>query len=305
MRLGSFIACAAVAPLLIAASQPVRLQPSSPWIVDYAENSCRLIRTFGSGKTTTKFALESPAPGQMDMLVVGKPLETFLEQVPARFLPIGGKTFDGLVARSVVNGDPAILWSSVRMLPDSVFDQLEKEGKKLGKDPNTRPPPFDLTQRDYYRTQVREFAAATTELEIDTRRGRSIILEMGSLGEPLAKFEECGRESLKDWGVNPDIEDKIVRPVWAINPSEWLFASDYPRDMVMRGKESEVAVRLSIDAGGKVTKCTSLSHFTEEEFNRITCEDIVKRAKFEPAELADGTKVPSYYARRVIFRIAH
>jgi hypothetical protein len=29
----------------------------------------------------------------------------------------------------------------------------------------------------------------------------------------------------------------------------------------------------------------------------------MKRARFEPAELADGTKVPSYYIRRVIFRM--
>ena len=95
-----------------------------------------------------------------------------------------------------------------------------------------------------------------------------------------------------------------MRPVWTVNPSEWLFASDYPRDMLARGKESELAVRLLIDASGKVTKCTSLSHFAEQEFNRITCENIVKRARFEPAELADGTKVPTYMTRRVIFRIA-
>jgi hypothetical protein len=30
----------------------------------------------------------------------------------------------------------------------------------------------------------------------------------------------------------------------------------------------------------------------------------MKRARFEPAELADGTKVPSYYVNRVKFRMA-
>ena len=64
MRLGVFIACAAVAPVLIAASQPVRLQPSSRWVLDYAVDSCRLIHTFGEGKTLTKLAFESDAPGE-------------------------------------------------------------------------------------------------------------------------------------------------------------------------------------------------------------------------------------------------
>jgi hypothetical protein len=302
MRLGYFIACAAVAPLLIAASKPVRLQPSSPWVVDYAENSCRLIRTFGEGKAETKLVFESDAPGEMDVLAIGKPLESFDEQVPARFLPVGGKTFDGRLGRTVPNGVPAILWSSARMLPDSLFDEILAQAKVS---PGVRPPAVTLAQKEYYKQQARDFAAAANEFEIQTRHNRSVILETGSLGSPMAAFEKCSRESLKDWGVDPDIEDKIARPVWAINPSGWLVSSDYPGDMLKSGKESEVVARLLIDATGKITKCTSLSHFNEDEFNRITCANIIKRARFEPAELADGTKVPSSMARRVIFRIAH
>jgi hypothetical protein len=56
MRIGSILACACAAPLLVAAAQPVRLQPSSQWVVDYAENSCRLIRNFGDGKSKAKLA---------------------------------------------------------------------------------------------------------------------------------------------------------------------------------------------------------------------------------------------------------
>ena len=69
-------------------------------------------------------------------------------------------------------------------------------------------------------------------------------------------------------------------------------------------KESDVSIRLLVDATGKVTKCTSLSHFNEIEFNRITCDLVTKRARFAPAELADGTKVASYFTRRIVFRIA-
>ena len=75
MRLCLTIACAAIAPVLVAASQPVRLQPSSPWDVDYGENSCRLIRTFAEGKEKTVLVFESAGPGQMDLLVVGNGLK--------------------------------------------------------------------------------------------------------------------------------------------------------------------------------------------------------------------------------------
>lgn len=305
MRFVSAIICAAVAPLLVAgAPQPVRLQPSSPWDVDYAENSCRLIRTFGEGKALTKFVLESAASGEMDMLVIGKPLYTDLETVSAKFLPVGSKPIDGTVAAAVGTGDPAILWPQVPLYPKETLDELEREGQARKQAPGVRPPPMPLADQAARRAQRQQFAAAATEMEIDTRHGHPVILETGSLGDAIAAFDKCGRDSLKDWGVDPDLEDKIVRPVWAVNPSQWLFPSDYPTDMIMRGKESQVEVRLLIDATGKVTNCTSLSHFEEVEFNRITCDMIIKRARFEPAELANGTKVPSYYVQRAIFRLA-
>ena len=73
--------------------------------------------------------------------------------------------------------------------------------------------------------------------------------------------------------------------------------------MVAANKVSDVKVRLLVDATGRVTKCTSLSHFDEPEFNRVTCTLFMKRAHFEPAELADGTKVPSYSVTTVVFRL--
>jgi len=125
------------------------------------------------------------------------------------------------------------------------------------------------------------------------------------MGSAVQELDNCSRDSLRDWGVDPDTDDKIVRPVWAPSPAAWFSANDYPRDMLIRRKESVVKVRVLVDATGRVTNCTSVSHFKEPEFDRITCEKFTQRAHFEPAELADGTKVPSYYVTKVIFRLAH
>ncbi len=305
MRLGVVIAFASCAPLLIAAAQPVRLQPSSPWVVDYAENSCRLVRQFGEGPTTTKLAFESAAPGEWDMLIIGKPLQTYDESVAAKFLPLGDRSFDGKVAQVAATGEPAILWSHPSLLPGKLIDKDKEETKLRSEHPDVRPPAIDTAERDEDKREEQAFAAATNELEIDTRRNHPVILETGSLGDAVARFEECGRDSLKDWGVDPSIEDKIVRTVWATNTSQWLSADDYPGALLMAGQEAEVDVRLLVDASGKITKCTSLSHFKDKTFDKITCARIVERAHFEPAELADGTKVPSYYTKRVRFQIGH
>jgi TonB family protein len=142
-------------------------------------------------------------------------------------------------------------------------------------------------------------------LQIDVQPSRPVILETGSLGPAVKMFDKCSRDSLRDWGVDPDLEDKIVRPVWALKPQQWFSANDYPQSMWAQNKESEVRVRLLVDAAGNVSKCTSLSHYDEPAFNKTVCDIFMKRAKFEPAELADGTKVPSYYIKHIVFRMGY
>lgn len=303
MRFRSGLACAFVAPLLIGAS-PLRLQPSSPWDVDYAENSCKLLRSFGEGPSKTLLMFESTAPGQMDMLVVGRELDSYSQSVPARFLPGQSKKFDGRPTVTAQAGLAGALWPGVSLLPDSIHDALEKKASQTHVPSGVRPPPIDLAERDAERAERAAFAAQATELEIDARPSRPVILETGSLGDAIKAFDKCSRDSLHDWGIDPDLEEKIVRHPWAPDPASWFSVNDYPDRLVLNGEESEVRVRLLVDATGRVTKCTSLSHFNEPEFNRIVCDKMMARARFEPAELADGTKVPSYYVNRIVFKIA-
>jgi hypothetical protein len=303
MRIRAFIAAISLVPSLASAATPIHLAPSTPWVVDYADNSCRLIRHFGQGDDETIFALESEAPGALDMILVGKPLWTANEEAPARLLPLQSKPFRGRVGESTDKARPMLLFSTVRMLPDDAVAAEEKREKEREAHPQIRPASVSVAEQARTKAQRQEFAAGTTAIEINARH--SVILDTGSLGAPIKMFDQCTQDSLRDWGVDPDVEDKIVRPVWAPNPRGWFSSSDYPRDMLQRGKDSVVKVRVLVDATGRVTKCTSLSHFKEAEFNKITCDKFTARAHFEPAELADGTKVPSYYVNKVIFRIAN
>ena len=300
----TIVACLTAAPLLIAAAPkpapkpaPVRLKPSSQWVLDYAENSCQLIRTFGEGEQKTVLLIESPTPDRSPMLIVGKPLATSLTEVLARFRPGGGEAKG--IATIATSGAPGVLWNYGPLWPGPVAgDKVTVRWPK----PGVRPEPIDLKERAVGRAYREAFASATTELEIDMGRGRTVILETGSLGKPLKAFDECGRESLRSWGLDPDVQDKIVRPAWAPKPLQWFTAQDYPTGMLRLGKESAVNARLIVDATGKVTSCTGLSTFAAPEFNKVVCDIFKKRARLAPAELADGTKVPSYYSAQIQFR---
>lgn len=305
MRFRALAAGVAFVSTLCSAAEPIRLQPSSKWIIDYAANSCRLIRVFGEGKDTTKLVFESEAPDTLDMLVFGKDLYSYTDRVPARFLPTSEKPMEGRSAYTTDKRQPAVLWSPARLLPQAAIDLLERKTELRRQHPDIRPPALVPAEEAALKSQRLAFADATTAIEIDARKNRPVILQTGSLGPALRAFDKCSRESLRDWGVDPDVEDKIVRPVWAIRPTQWIAGSDYPQNMVRLGVESDVKVRMLVDAAGRPTGCTSLSHFDAPEFNKLVCELLMRRAKLEPAELADGSKVPSYWVGLIRFRIAN
>src|SRR5690242_14834080 len=126
----------------------MHLAPSTPWVVDYGDNSCRLIRRFGQGKDLVIFALESEAPGAVDMLISGKPLETSSEEVPAKFIPLQSKPMLGHVGQSTDNGDPLVLWSyGVWLLPDDARTAEEKRDKERRANPRNRPPAMSLDRK--------------------------------------------------------------------------------------------------------------------------------------------------------------
>lgn len=305
MNARTIVGCLTAAPLLVAAApepasmavpEPLRLKPSSQWVVDYADNACQLIRTFGEGEQKTVLLIEGPTPDRTLMFIVGKPLATSLTGVAARFRPGGGEAKGSPTIST--NGSPGVLWNYVPLWREPAPGDKITVKVQL---PGVRPDPIDFGEQAAGQAHRQAFASATAELAIDAGSGSTVILETGALGDPLKAFDECGRDALRDWGLDPDIQDKIVRPVWAPNPAQWLRAEDYPTDMVRFGIEGEVRARLIVDATGKVTSCTGLSHFAAPQFNNVVCDIFKKRARLEPAELADGTKVPSYYTAQIRF----
>ena len=123
MRAQCLIAFTAIAPMLMAAAEPVRLQPSSSWVLDYGDENCRLIRTFGEGQEKVTLVFESDAPHQMDMLATGKPLGNYNADISARFLPVGSESFEGRSEFTTSSGDPAILWANVSLISDPIIEK--------------------------------------------------------------------------------------------------------------------------------------------------------------------------------------
>lgn len=300
MRFSFAICVAAAMPFLLAATEPMRLEPSGKWVIDYADNSCILSRTFGTGTNLTKLQIESGSPGSFNMLILGVPVESRSDEVPQRFLPLQAKAMMGKPVMSALNV-PGVLWSNVPILPDAEVAKRDRLLAEVRRKPKVRPPATSLAEQAEIRSQRAAFSAGITAVEIEPRRNHRVSLTTGSLGPAIKILEKCNRDSLADWGVDVKIEDQIVRPAWPSRPGLGLSSYIYPKKMLAIGAQSDVTVRVLVDANGKVTKCTAFSRFDSPEFVDTVCAVVNKNAQFAPAELADGTKVPSYFSTVVSF----
>lgn len=301
------LAALAAMPILVAAKEPVKLAPTSKWVVEYADDSCRLLRTFGAGDQSGTLILERIAPGDsMTMLVVGAPFQasSFARDFEAVWLPDAkAKSFRGVSAKTEDGRQPAILWSaaSFQETVDMKVPTPKMRAAMNATLAGERPPKIDLHARMVSQLDSRTNATRATALEIRRRGSKSIVLDTGSMGTPNKMMDDCARNQLRNWGIDPEVDEKIVQRPWG-NLLQTITSADYPRESLWKGRESVLAVRLLVDAKGTITKCTALTPVADDAFPKAVCAALMARGKLNPAELADGTPVASYYLQRVRFQ---
>ena len=147
MRLRTLVAALAVCSSAVRAATPLHLAPSSQWVVNYADNSCQLIRRFGDGADATSLAFESEAPGAMDMMAIGRPLATSADDIPVKFLPVESEVMHATAQRTAKTDVPAVLVTNVSLLPIEVIKGEERKQKEQHVHPNARPPATSLAER--------------------------------------------------------------------------------------------------------------------------------------------------------------
>lgn len=284
-------------PVPAQAREPVRLKPSSKWLLNYAEESCRLARKFGEGDQQVTLFFDQLEPGDWFQIVLsGKALRSVTRDAPRsnlsfRFGP--NEAADDLEASTGTLGElpAALLSGSHRIAPLTAEEKKEREAaQKLGE--NFDPPPLGA-----------EREKAATYLEV-TKGSMDLILETGPMNAPLTALRECAWDTIRSWGLDVEQQKTLSRKVARINPTKpWMFSRDYPMEMQRGGYEGVVNFRLLVDASGTPSSCTIQTSTRPKEFDDAVCKAVMKRVRFNPALDANGKPVPSYFRQTVSFRL--
>lgn len=283
------LAVAAMSCPVVATAKDYQLSPSSKWLLDYAPDNCQLSRAFGTGddKIVVQFLRYEPS-SPFDFNIFGKPIgENFNEPVVRiRFGPTGDFVRTDAMT-GTAGGLPALfLFGRLDNLDPSTANS--EEFTKLSP-----------AERQRLLTVTPAVEAAVTNVTIRVSN-RTITLNLGSMGPPMAEIRKCGDDLVKEWGLDPVEQEALaIGPKPKSNPGLWLSSSDYPQEALAAGHQAIVRFRLMIDASGKVTNCAVQSAIAKGNFGKISCDLLTRRARFEPALTTNGLAKASYYVGKV------
>ena len=262
------------------------LEPSDKWVLNYANDSCRLARAFGKDDDKVVLVLDQFMPaGTMDLSLIGKRLGRF----GSNRVPLSSTFGPGLPAgefREALTGTLGPAKTAILMTGPR--DILNRPLAHKSGEPSEEILPTTPAQE-----------VAITEVRIAASSMR-LTLRTGSMGAPLAAMRTCITSLVKDWGLDPAQQDALTKRVSPLGkPGTWLTPSDYPAGALAMGASAVVRFRIMVGADGVPTKCFVQQATMSPEFIKLTCDLLVKRARFSPALDRDGKPVASFYTNSV------
>jgi len=270
-----------------AKDRPLVLEPSSKWNVHYADDFCRLARTFGTGDEAITIFLDRFSPSSTFRLnLIGQPMKRWVSDGKAqirfgRELPDQSLYF---YVGSFENKGPTWTFAAAVGLrpwvPEEEYDEVTQRAQRARDEANV------------------------SEIAIGSPLRTPVILQTGPMKNAFAALHACTEQLVSTWGVNIESHRTAQRlPAPVGTPEKWITSFDYPPDMLRKRQPGLVEFRLMIDAEGKATACHIQQSTNPEGFNDIVCEALMRRAKFEPALDKDGRPMASYYRSRGRFHM--
>lgn len=179
--------------------------------------------------------------------------------------------------------------------------------------PETAPPPMVIPQPRFENTTNTATDTTDKPLPRDDTPSNTATTQTCPDGRVIAASASCGPATKtcpdgKSYPINatcPEVKKAVPPkpPKPKGNPGRWVTPNDYPSRALREEQEGVTTVRLTVDAGGKVTGCSVTGSSGSPLLDDTTCKKMQQRAKFDPATDGDGRPVASTYTQSVKWEI--
>ena len=264
-------------------------EPATEWMLEYGDARCRAGRIFGSEEKPTLLLLDQHNPGSnFSWLIAGEALED-----------VGSNK--RLLIRFGENNEEFLLDAGLILKMDGYGKAFRGTGvRKAQRSEQSAEPDFLASSFDL------DPAEGAAIKWIDVSRGGKIVrLQTGSLEHIYRGLNKCMEDLVRHWGVDPAIQRTVVTAPKFQNGNEVArrIQRDYPSRALFHNEQTDLHIRVMIDANAKVTSCTLTNLTAAKSFTEKACSIIEKHAEFTPAVDQSGNSVPSYFVGILSYRI--
>lgn len=267
------------------AQTPATLQPIGPWKVDYAQEECRLTRTFGAGEEQLLLRIaRGGTVGSADMVVAGRGLPKLPSRVGVKLTlsPQSQSASSSGYSMSVPGRTERFLrWYDTNL---ALLDQ----------------------------------AASSQILHVEAGGKWAVSLNASQFSAAMAALQTCYTDLLKGWGVDDASIQRLVairladgkslnevaarragRPSPKGNMASWVTTDDYPTEALQRELGGSVIVVLALDPTGTPEKCNVAVSSKVPILDAQTCATLMRRARYQPVTDGAGNRVSASTVERV------
>jgi TonB family protein len=247
------------------------LTPSTPWKVDYAEEECRLLRTFGTGEDAVTMRL---ARGS------------------------GLQSFDMVIAGIKVPRHGGAMKVTMKLEPQGTEGKFDAYSMAVPKRPENFIRWFDGDPR------ILDAVTNKQQVRLSDHKKFDVAMLWTDGKSALKALQTCHDDLLKGWGVDVGAIRAAKVPAEPLgSPGRWATTNDYPLEEMRREIEGTVTFQLKVSAAGVVEKCLVLHSSNVAAFDQLTCKLMMQRARFKPALDAGDQPITSFYVNRVRWQI--
>lgn len=287
--LSGFAALAMCASPALAQDDILTLEPSSPWVLDYADDSCALRRAFGEAGQEAWLEMRQFSPGINFQITFGSDAinRRMLEPVMA-FEP----NEQGVEVPSAIFadfGEGKGVYFNFAIGP-VVFDPDGRDGLA------------DINWTDAERA-ARE--AEITGILLEKTFASDLRFVTGPMDQTMLAMRGCMDELLLHWGIDVEAHRSLSRPVEPKRMRSWAqrIISQYPQDMLREGNSGYVRVRLIVNEEGRAQSCHLQLETEHPEFEEAACDQLLRHARFDPALDAVGNPIVSYWVTSILYLV--
>ena len=83
------------------------------------------------------------------------------------------------------------------------------------------------------------------------------------------------------------------------SPANWATSNDYPSRALREEREGVTGFRVTVGTDGKVVECQVTSSSGSPDLDQATCDNVRRRARFQPATDGEGNPTTGSYANRI------